>query len=158
MTTENISFRLQSLANAEVRRRLPMRAKVQVAPAARLRPQQRLRGRLHGLVPLSLLLLLPVRRTRTKYSVFVSLGHRNFAKDFAGSSYWCTGWTVTSQTYTLSGPVMLLQRPWIECMFARWWPTLYWDAKKCLFFHWMYAHQCLMGLKYKKLRGYKFIP
>ena len=65
MTTENASFRLQSLANAEVRRRLPMRAKVQVAPAARLRPQQRLRGRLHGLVPLSLLLLLPVR-TKTK--------------------------------------------------------------------------------------------
>ena len=43
-----------------MRGRLPVRAEVQVAPVARLRPQQRLRGRLHGLVPFPLVLFMPV--------------------------------------------------------------------------------------------------
>ena len=40
---------------------LRLRAEVQVAQAAGLRPQQRLRRHLHGLVPLPRLLLLQVR-------------------------------------------------------------------------------------------------
>ena len=50
-----------------MRGRLPVRAEVQVAPVARLRPQQRLRGRLHGLVPLPLVLLVPVRTELNDY-------------------------------------------------------------------------------------------
>ena len=56
----NLSNHYQGFSDAEVRGRLPVRAEVQVAPVARLRPQQRVRGRLHGLVPLPLMLLVPV--------------------------------------------------------------------------------------------------
>jgi len=38
-----------------------MRAEVQVAQAARLRPGQRLQGHIHGLVPVPLLLRLQMR-------------------------------------------------------------------------------------------------
>ena len=54
----------QDIADDPLRGRLRVRAEVQVAPAARLRSQQRLQRRLHGLVPLSVLLLLQVSRTR----------------------------------------------------------------------------------------------
>ncbi|GLH03328.1 Protein of unknown function [Gryllus bimaculatus] len=51
----------QEGADEALRGGLRLRAEVQVAPAAGLRPRQRLQGHLHGLVPLPVLLRVPLR-------------------------------------------------------------------------------------------------
>lgn len=59
---------LQKDEDKSLHERLRLRAKVQVAQIARLRPGQRLQGNIHGLVPISVLLRLQVWSTESKVS------------------------------------------------------------------------------------------